>query len=62
MTDDRHMDETQPDQTVPDDGSSADLGIAGLPMQPTGSGVADEQAAFERTERDASIEDDPLNQ
>jgi len=57
MTDDRHMDETQPDQTVSDDGSGAETGIAGLPMQPTGSGVADEHAAYERAERDSPTGD-----
>jgi len=62
MTDDRHMDETQPDQTVPEDSSSAETGIAGLPMQPTGSGVADEQAAYEQSERDGSVESPVQNQ
>jgi len=62
MTGDRHMDETQPDQTVPDDGSGAETGIAGFPIQPTGSGVADEQAAYEHSERDGSVEGPVRNQ
>lgn len=64
MTDDRHVDETQPDQTLPladplDDDQREPAGFGDLPMQPTGSGVADEQAAFERTELDAGPDTGP---
>jgi hypothetical protein len=54
MTDDPHVDETQPDQAHLDRPSSAPTadptpkGFGDLPLQPTGSGVADEQTAFER--------------
>lgn len=53
MTDDRHMDETRPDQGTPAGEAPEPHGFGDLPMQPTGSGVADEQAAFERGGRDA---------
>lgn len=53
MTDDRHADETQPDQTRLNEDAREPSGFGDLPLQPTGSGVADEQTAFEQAERDA---------
>ncbi|SFP46322.1 hypothetical protein [Sphingomonas rubra] len=50
MTDEPHMDETRPDQTVPTDDRPEPTGFGDLPLQPTGSGVADEQMAFEQRE------------
>lgn len=56
MTDDRHVDETQPDQTVRWDEKREPTGFGDLPLQPTGSGVADEQTAFEHTGLDTPPE------
>ncbi len=52
MTDEPHMDETRPDQTVPAEERPEPTGFGDLPLQPTGSGVADEQMAFEQAERE----------
>ena len=56
MTDEPHMDETRPDQTLPEGEKPEPHGFGDLPMQPTGSGVADEQTAFRESELDAAPE------
>ncbi len=67
MTDEPHMDETRPDQAIPTTTLDADPDAEGrpepqtfadLPIQPTGSGVADQAIAYEQMVVDAAEGDD----
>lgn len=61
MTDEPHMDETRPDQATPilhadpdAEARSEPQTFADLPIQPTGSGVADQAIAYEQMVVDAA--------